>query len=110
MQPASLYDALSKRSRLNKELAELWTSPRFHAEIPKSYLLWKLTVELLRNALSSFRKLESSPMAPLQMTDLDQRIGGSRSKRSQIQHVLRRYEQGVITQANAVEEILKLMR
>lgn len=69
-----------------------------------------LNVELLQKALGYFRKPEPMPPSPLHMADLDQRVGGSRSRRAQIKHVLRRYEQGVITQAEAVEEILKVTR
>jgi hypothetical protein len=69
-----------------------------------------LNVELLQKAIGYFRTPEPVPPSPLPMADLDRRIGGSRSKRAQIMHVLRRYEQGVVTQTEAVEEILKLMR
>lgn len=69
-----------------------------------------LDVELLQRALIYFRKPEVPPPSPLRAGELDQRIGGSRSKRSQIKDVLRRYEQGAITQGEAVEEILKVTR
>jgi hypothetical protein len=68
------------------------------------------TVELLQRALDYFRKPQVPPPNPLRTADLDERVGGSRSKRAQIKSVLRRYEQGAITQVQAVEEILKVMR
>jgi hypothetical protein len=67
-----------------------------------------LDVELLQRALVYFRKPEVPPPSPVRVAELDHRIGGSRSKRAQIKEVLRRYEQGAITQGETVEEILKI--
>ena len=69
-----------------------------------------LNVHLLQKALDFLRKPEAPAQPQLRLAELDQRIDGSRSKRAQIKDVLRRYEQGVITQGQAVEEILKITR
>jgi hypothetical protein len=67
-------------------------------------------VSLLKKARGFFQKPKQVPQTPVSVADIDARIGGSRSKRAQIKEILRRYEQGVISQAKAVEEILKMMR
>jgi hypothetical protein len=67
-------------------------------------------VELLQRALDYFRKPQEPPPVPMRAMDIDEGIGGSRSKRAQLKGVLRRYEQGAVTQAEAVEEILKITR
>jgi hypothetical protein len=46
----------------------------------------------------------------MSVAEADNRIGGSRSRRAQIKAILRRYEQGAVSQAEAVEELLKVMR
>jgi hypothetical protein len=50
------------------------------------------------------------PQTPITVAEADGRIGGSRSKREQIKAILRRYEQGAASEAEAVEELLKVMR
>jgi hypothetical protein len=67
-------------------------------------------VSPLQKARSIFHKPKPAPQAPMSVTEIDDRVGGSRSKRAKIKDVLRRYEQGVISQAAAVEEFLKMMR
>jgi hypothetical protein len=67
-------------------------------------------VSLLQKARGIFRKPDQAPQAPQSVAEIDDRIGGSRSKRARIRDILRRYERGVVTQAEAVEELLKLMR
>jgi hypothetical protein len=67
-------------------------------------------VNLLQRARKVFQKPTQVPQALISVAEADSRIGGSRSKRAQIKAILRRYEQGAVSQADAIEELLKVMR
>jgi hypothetical protein len=67
-------------------------------------------VELFQKARTLFQKPKQLPQTPILVAELDDRVGGSRSKRSQIKAIIHRYEQGAVAQADAVEELLKVMR
>ena len=67
-------------------------------------------VNLLQRARSFFEKAKPAPQEPISGAKIDDRVGGSQSKRAKIKAILRRYEQGAISQADAVEELLKVMR
>jgi hypothetical protein len=67
-------------------------------------------VSLLQKARSIFEKPKPAPQTPMSVAEIDDRVGGARSKRAKIKDTLRRYEQGIISQAAAVEELLKMMR
>lgn len=69
-----------------------------------------LTMRLLQKAQTYFRKPELPPVIQRQSTAPDERVGSSRSKRAQIRHVLRQYERGSLKEAEAVEELLKILR
>jgi hypothetical protein len=67
-------------------------------------------VGLLQKALSSFRKADVTPSKPPRPAEAAERSDMHRSKRARIKDVLRRYEHGGITEAEAVEELLAMMR
>jgi hypothetical protein len=69
-----------------------------------------LTMRLLQKAQTYFRKPELPPLIQRQAPAPDERVGSSRSKRAQIRHVLRQYERGSLKEAEAVEELLKILR
>jgi hypothetical protein len=82
----------------------------FWAQIAKLSTVRVRNVNLLQRVRSVFQTPTHIPRAPISVTEADGRIGGSRSKRAQIKAILRRYEQGAVSQAEAVEELLKVMR
>jgi hypothetical protein len=65
---------------------------------------------ILRKTLSYFHKPKATVPAPMRAAEADERVGGTRSKRAQIRDVLRRYEKSDLKEAQAVEEILSIMR
>ncbi|MFC4174044.1 hypothetical protein ACFOYU_18655 [Microvirga sp. GCM10011540] len=67
-------------------------------------------MSLFQKARSIFDKPKPAPQAPISIAKIDDRIGGSQSKRARIKAILRRYEQGAISEADATEELLKVMR
>jgi hypothetical protein len=67
-------------------------------------------VSLFQKARSIFEKPKLAPQEPISVAKIDDRIGGSQSKRAKIKAILRCYEQGAISQADAAEELLKVMR
>lgn len=67
-------------------------------------------MSLLQKARSIFVKPNLAPREPISVVKIDDRIGGSQSKRARIKAILRRYEQGAISQADAAEELLKVMQ
>jgi hypothetical protein len=69
-----------------------------------------LTTGLLQKAQTYFRKLELPSVIQRQATAHDEQVGSSRSKRAQITDVLRQYERGSLKEAEAVEELLKILR
>jgi hypothetical protein len=69
-----------------------------------------LTMRLLQKAQMYFRKPELPPVTQQQITAYDEQAGSSRSKRAQIRDVLRQYERGSLKEAEAVEELLKILR
>jgi hypothetical protein len=69
-----------------------------------------LTMRLLQKAQTYFRKPELPPVIQRRSTAPDERVGSSRSKRAQIRDVLRQYERGSLKEAEAVEELLKILR
>jgi hypothetical protein len=69
-----------------------------------------LNMRLLQRAQTYFRKPELTPVIQRQANAPDERVGISRSKRAQIRDVLRQYERGRLKEAEAVEELLKILR
>lgn len=69
-----------------------------------------LNMRLLQKAQTYFRKTEFPPAARPQVDAHDEQAGSSRSKRAQIRDVLRQYERGSLKEAEAVEELLKILR
>jgi hypothetical protein len=69
-----------------------------------------LTMRLLQSVQTYFRKPEPPPVVPFHAATLEDRVGSSRSKRAQIRTVLRQYERGSLKEAEAVEELLKILR
>jgi hypothetical protein len=69
-----------------------------------------LTMRLLQKAQTYFHKTELPPAIQRQATAPDGAVGSSRSKRAQIRDVLRQYERGSLKEAEAVEELLKILR
>jgi len=67
-------------------------------------------MRLLQRVQSYFRKPEFSPAIRPQAAAPDEAVGISRSKRAQIRDVLRQYERGSLKEAEAVEELLKILR
>lgn len=65
---------------------------------------------MLQMISSYFRKPVSAPVTLMSAADLDERINGSRSKRARIRDTLRRYEKGGLKEAQAVEELLKILK
>lgn len=65
---------------------------------------------MLQKLSSYFRKPEPGPGVLLHAADIDERINGTRSKRAKIRDTLRRYEQGQLKEAQAVEELLRILR
>jgi hypothetical protein len=82
----------------------------FWAQIAKLSPLRVRNVNLLQRVRNVFQTSTHIPRAPMSVAEADSRIGGFRSKRAQIKAILRRYEQGAVSQAEAVEELLKVMR
>jgi len=69
-----------------------------------------LNMRLLQKAQTYFRKPELPPAIQRQANAHDEQAGSSRSKRAQIRDVLRQYERGSLSEAEAVEELLKILR
>ena len=67
-------------------------------------------MRLLQKVQSYFRKPEQPAAIQRQVTAHDEQTGSSRSKRVQIRDVLRQYERGSLKEAEAVEELLKILR
>ena len=67
-------------------------------------------MRLLQKVQTYFRKSELPPVIQRQATAPDERVDSSRSKRAQIRGVLRQYERGSLKEAEAVEELLKILR
>jgi hypothetical protein len=67
-------------------------------------------MRLLQKAQTYFRKPEQPAVIQQQATAHDQQAGSSRSKRAQIRDVLRQYERGSLNEAEAVDELLKILR
>ena len=67
-------------------------------------------MRLLQKAQTYFRKPELPPVIQRQVTAHDERVASSRSRRAQIRDVLRQYERGSLKEAEAVEELLKILR
>jgi hypothetical protein len=65
---------------------------------------------MLQMISSYFRKPISAPVILLNAADLDERINGTRSKRARIRDTLRQYEKGGLKEAQAVEELLKILK
>jgi hypothetical protein len=65
---------------------------------------------MLQKLSSYFWKPEPVPAVLLHSAHIDERINGTRSKRARIRDTLRRYEQGGLKEAQAVEELLKILR
>ncbi len=65
---------------------------------------------MLHKISNYFRKPVPPPALLLHAADIDERIGGTRSKRARIRDTLRRYEKGSLKEAQAVEELLKILR
>jgi hypothetical protein len=76
----------------------------------QSYLSRMPNMRLLQKAQTYFRKPELPPVIQQQTTTPDEKAGSSRSKRTQIRDVLRQYERGSLKEAEAVEELLKILR
>lgn len=76
----------------------------------QSHLPRMLTMRLLQKAQTYFRKPELPPIIQRQAAAHDEQAGSSRSKRAQIRDVLRQYERGSLKEAEAVEELLKILR
>jgi hypothetical protein len=68
-----------------------------------------LTMRLLQKAQNYFRKPALPPVIGGQAAAYDEQVGSSRSKRAQIRDVLRQYERGSLKEAEAVEELLKIL-
>ena len=69
-----------------------------------------LIMRLLQKAQSYFRKSELPPIIQHQAAAHQEQAGSSRSKRAQIRDVLRQYERGGLKEAEAVDELLKILR
>ena len=69
-----------------------------------------LTMRLLQKAQNFFRKPALPPVIQRQAVAHDEQVGSSRSKRAQIRYVLRQYERGSLKEAEAVDELLKILR
>ena len=69
-----------------------------------------LNMRLLQKAQTYFRKPELPQVIQRQATANDEQVDGSRSKRAQIRNVLRQYERGSLKEAEAVDELLKILR
>ena len=67
-------------------------------------------MRLLQKVQRYFRKPEQPAVIQQQVTAHDEQAGSSRSKRAQIRDVLRQYERGSLKEAEAVEELLKILR
>jgi hypothetical protein len=67
------------------------------------------TMRLLQKVLTYFRKPALPPVIQRQAAAHDEQVGSSRSKRAQIRDVLRQYERGSLKEAEAVEELLKIL-
>jgi hypothetical protein len=67
-------------------------------------------MRLLQKVQTYFRKPEQPAVIQRQAVAHDGQAGSSRSKRTQIRDVLRQYERGSLKEAEAVEELLKILR
>lgn len=65
---------------------------------------------MLQKISGYFRKPVPAPVAAMQVSELDERINGTRSKRARIRETLRKYEQGALKENQAVEELLKILK
>ena len=65
---------------------------------------------MLQTISSYFRKPAPAPVALLNTADIDEWINGTRSKRARIRDTLRKYERGGLQEAQAVEELLKILK
>ena len=77
---------------------------------PQSHLPRMLNMKLLQKAQTYFRKPDLPLVIQRQAAAHDEQVGSSRSKRAQIRDVLRQYERGSLKEAEAVEELLKILR
>jgi hypothetical protein len=69
-----------------------------------------LTMRLLQKVQTYLRRLERPAIIQQQAPAPDEQGGSSRSKRAHIRDVLRQYERGSLKEAEAVEELLKILR
>jgi hypothetical protein len=67
-------------------------------------------MRLLQKVQTYFRKIEQPAVIQRQVTAHDGQTGSSRSKRARIRDVLRQYERGSLEEAEAVDELLKILR
>lgn len=67
-------------------------------------------MRLLQKVQTYFRKIEQPDEILQQVTAPAGQAGSSRSKRAQIRDVLRQYERGSLKEAEAVDELLKILR
>jgi hypothetical protein len=67
-------------------------------------------MRLLQKVRTYFHKPEQPAIVQQQVTAHDEQAGSSRSKRTQIRDVLRQYERGSLKEAEAVEELLNILR
>jgi len=81
------------------------------SHIGRSELLSRMpNMRLLQKVQTYFRKPEQPAAIQRQVTAHDEQTGSSRSKRAQIRDVLRQYERGSLKEAEAVDELLKILR
>ena len=67
-------------------------------------------MRLLQKVQTYFHKSEQPAIIQRQVIAHEEQDGSSRSKRAQIRDVLRQYERGSLKEAEAVEELLKILR
>jgi hypothetical protein len=67
-------------------------------------------MRLLQKVQTYFRKIEQPDVIQRQVTAHDEQAGRSRSKPARIRDVLRQYERGSLEEAEAVDELLKILR
>jgi hypothetical protein len=67
-------------------------------------------MRLLQKVQTYFRKPEQPAVIHQHVNAYGGRAGSSRSKRAHIRDVLRQYERGSLKEAEAVDELLKILR
>jgi hypothetical protein len=67
-------------------------------------------MRLLQKVQTYFRKPALPSVIQQHALTHDEQAGSSRSKRAQIKDVLRQYERGSLKEAEAVEELLRILR